>query len=67
MNDPSPPKEGTIERIVLDKLLDSEDGCTYLDFDPALGITEEVMDDIIERLAHGIYESEDDHALKFNS
>ncbi len=67
MSDPSPPKEGTIERIVLDKLLDSEDGCTYLDFDPALGITEDVMDEIIERLAHGIYESEDDDERKFDA
>lgn len=67
MSDPRPPKQGTIERIVLDKLLSNEDGFTYLDFDPALGITEAIMDDIVERLTHGIYESEDDSAIKFDS
>lgn len=62
------PKMGTIERVILDKLMSSPNGATYLDFDPALGITEEVMESAIQRLQFGVFESEDgDEAIKFDS
>jgi len=61
------PKEGSIDRIILDKLMASPGGATYLDFDPALGITAEIMDGAIIRLTHGIYESESDDQIKFDS
>ena len=57
------PKEGTLERLVLDKLIDSETGVTYLDF-VGTGITEDNIDQLIQNLRHGMFEDEDDHELK---
>lgn len=54
------PKEGTIERIVLDKLQEAgEEGVTHFDFvDPA--ISEERLAQAIENLKNGMFEAEDD-------
>ena len=57
------PKEGTLERLMLEKLLSSEHGVTYLDFIGA-GITEENIDQIANNLRNGMYESDDDDLLK---
>lgn len=61
------PKLGTIERIVLDKLLVSTDGVSFFDFDPVLGITDEILAEVVERLRHGIFESEFDDEIKFDA
>jgi len=61
------PKEGTIERIVLDKLIENEGGITYLDFPEHLNITEELLEQAVTNLQTGIFESEDDVQIKFDS
>ena len=61
------PRVGTIERVVLDKLLSSDNGVTFLDFDPSLGITDEVLEGVVERLRHGIFESDCDDEIIFNA
>jgi hypothetical protein len=57
------PKAGTLERVMLDKLMESENGVSFLDF-VGTGITEDNIDQIAENLRHGMYESEDDDLLK---
>ena len=57
------PKQGTLERVMLDKLMESKNGVTFLDF-VGTGITEDNIDQIAENLRHGMYESEDDDLLK---
>ena len=54
------PKKGTLERLMLDKLLAGEGGVTYLDF-VGTGITEENIESVVENLRTGMYESESDH------
>lgn len=61
------PKEGSIERVVLDALYHSKTGMSYLDFPPELGMTDELLAEVVERLRHGIYEAEDDSVLKFDA
>ena len=60
------PKERTLERLVLDKLIDSETGVTYMDF-VGTGITEDNIDQIVQNLRHGMFESEDDDSLKLDA
>jgi hypothetical protein len=57
------PKAGTLERLMLDKMLESDDGVTFLDF-VGTGITEENIDQIAQNLRNGMYESEFDDTLK---
>lgn len=57
------PAEGTLERIVFDKLVESETGVTYLDF-IGTGVTLENIDQIVQNLRNGMYVSEDDSFLK---
>ena len=57
------PKEGTLERLLLDKCLEKEEGCSYLDF-IGTGITESNIDQIAQNLRNGMYEDEDDNLLK---
>lgn len=56
---PKLPKQGTIERIVLDKLMDAgDDGITYLDFtDPP--ISEERLTEVIVNLQSGMFDMEE--------
>ena len=61
------PKVGTVERVVLDKLLTSESGVSFFDFDPVLGITEEILAAVVERLRHGIFESDCDDEIIFDA
>lgn len=64
----STPKQGTIERTVLDALQSAGDaGVTFLDFPPEVGMTDELLAEVIQRLRHGIYESENDDEFKFDA
>lgn len=58
------PIQGTLERLLMDKLLENGDkGVTYLDF-VGTGITEENIDALICNLRTGMYISETDDELK---
>jgi hypothetical protein len=60
------PKIGTLERLLFDKLITSESGVTFLDF-VGTGITEENIGQIIQNLQHGMYDSEMDSKINFDS
>ena len=59
----TPPKSGTLHAIVLQKLVDNADegggGICFLDMPPELGITSDMMDNIIEDLRSGDFEREE--------
>lgn len=57
------PKKGTLERVMMEKLLESKNGCTFLDF-VGTGITEENIEQVANNLRYGMYESEFDDSLK---
>ena len=59
------PKVGTLESILLEAMLSKPqgEGVSYLDF-VGTGITEDNIDQIVNNLRHGMYESEDDSSLK---
>lgn len=57
------PKKGTLERVMLEKLIDSNHGVSFLDF-VGTGITEENIEQIANNLRHGMYEAENDNELK---
>lgn len=57
------PKEGTLERLMLEKLADHEEGVTFMDF-VGTGITEENIDKIAQNLRNGMFEAENDDELK---
>ena len=59
----SMPKIGTLERVMIDKMLSQTEVVTFLDF-VGTGITEDNIDQIVQNLRNGMYESEDDHKLK---
>lgn len=59
----SMPILGTLERVMLDKMVSQEEGVTFLDF-VGTGITEDNIDQIAQNLRNAMYESEDDHELK---
>ena len=53
------PKTGTLEEIVLDKLLEKgTEGITILDFPEHLNITSGVIDHIIGKIRSGTFETE---------
>lgn len=60
------PKLGTLERLMLEKLYDSPNGVTYLDF-VGTGITAENIDQIAQNLRTGVYVAENDDELKFDA
>lgn len=60
------PKQGTLERILLDKLEAAPEGVTYLDL-VGTGITEENIEQLITNLQYGMYESENDDELEFDA
>ena len=59
------PKQGTLERVFLEKLLESKEGVTFLDL-VGTGITEENIEQIANNLRNGMYESEGDDLLVFD-
>lgn len=62
----SMPKRGTLERIMVEKLMQHPEGVTFMDF-VGTGITEENIDQIAQNLRNAMYESEDDSAIKQDS
>jgi len=57
------PKEGTLERLMLEKMIEHENGVTFLDF-VGTGITEDNIDQVAENLRTGMYASESDDYLR---
>lgn len=57
------PKQGTLERIMLDKMANSTNGVTYLDF-VGTGITEENIEQVAQNLENGMYAAENDDIRK---
>lgn len=62
---PLTPKHGTLERVVLEKLV-RLGSVTYLDFVEE-GITEDRLDEIINNLRTGMFEAEEDGGLGFDA
>jgi hypothetical protein len=61
------PKKGSLERIVLEKLMDNKKGgVSYYDF-VGIGIKEQNIEKIIDNLRYGMYESDNDDEVKFDS
>ena len=60
------PKQGTLERVVLDKMMASKEGVTFLDF-VGTGVTEDNIEQIVQNLRTGMFEAENDGAVKFDS
>jgi hypothetical protein len=56
------PKKGTLERLLLDKLLVSNGGVSFLDF-VGSGITEDNIEQVAKNLRNGMYESEYDNLI----
>jgi hypothetical protein len=59
------PKQGTLERVFLDKLLEIEQ-VSFLDL-VGTGITEANIEQIAENLRNGMYASEEDDQIKFDA
>lgn len=59
------PKRGTLERVLLDAMVDKPGGVTFLDL-IGTGITEENIDQIANNLRNGMFESESEDAIKFD-
>lgn len=57
------PKQGTLERLMLDKLADNSEGVTFMDF-VGTGITEDNIDQIVQNLRNGMFDAESDDELK---
>ena len=63
------PKIGTLERVILEKLVEKmdlpypENGVTFMDFIET-GITEENIDQIINNLRNGMFDAENDNELR---
>ena len=57
------PKAGTLERLMLDQMMEHECGVTYMDF-LGTAITEENIDTVAQNLRNGMYEAENDNELE---
>ena len=60
------PKEGTLEAIVLAKLLKGG-SVTVNDFDDYPEITEKKLEELVGNLGSGMFESKQDDKIKFDS
>ena len=60
------PKNGTLERVLLEAMLEAEDGVTFLDL-VGTGITDENIKQIADNLKHGMFESENDNELEIDA
>jgi hypothetical protein len=60
------PKVGTVEAIVLERMFHKPEGVTYLDF-ADIGLTDDSLREIVQRLQHGLFESDDDERLKLDA
>ena len=62
------PKENSLEHVVLLKLLEAEEGICYLDFPENSELrNDEKLEEIVSNLRHGMYESDGDKKLAFDS
>ena len=57
------PKVGSLERLMVEKMLEKPEGVTFFDFE-GTGITEDNIDQIVQNLRTGMYEAENDDTLK---
>ena len=63
-----PPKDGTVERAILDLLEDAGDtGVSLAELPYALGISPAVLESAIRNLQTGMYVSEFDEELDFDA
>ena len=60
------PKEGTLERVMLDKMVIKKEGVSFFDF-IGTGITEENIDKVAQNLRNGMFEAENDDDIKFDA
>jgi len=61
-------QEAAIEEIVLMKLIEKgPEGVTYHDFPEHLNLDAEALDQVMQRLEHGLYASVLDHNIKLDS
>lgn len=60
------PKEGTLERVMLDKMAIKKEGVSFFDF-IGTGITEENIDKVAQNLMNGMLEAENDDDIKFDA
>lgn len=60
------PKQGTLERLLLQKMIDQPEGVTFLDF-VGTGITEDNIDQLVQNLRNGMYESEEDCDRRYDA
>ena len=66
MNDFLMPKEGTLERVMLNAMLDSKKGVSFLDF-VGTGITEDNIDQVAQNLRNGMFDAENDDELRHDA
>jgi len=66
MSSPLMPAIGTLERVLLDAMVDSESGVTFLEL-VGTGITEENIDQVANNLRNGMFVSENDSNLEHDS
>ncbi len=60
------PIKGSLERVLLEALIDHPEGVTFMDL-VGTGITEENIDQIADNLHHGMYIGEEDDTLRFDA
>ena len=60
------PKNGTLERMLVDAMLASEEGVTYLDL-AGTGITEDNIEQVAQNLRNGMFEAENDNELRIDA
>ena len=64
-NAPLIPAPGTLERLLLDKMLEKPEGVTFLDF-RGTGITANNIDAVANNLRSGMFVAENDNELKLD-
>ena len=60
------PINGTLERVLLDAMLDKDEGVTFLDL-IGTGITEENIEQVAENLRNGMFIAENDNKLELDA
>lgn len=60
------PKTGTLERLMLDTMLQKKIGVTFMDF-IGTEINEYNIEQVASNLRSGMYESEDDKQMRMDS
>ena len=59
------PAKGTLERIMLEAMVDSPKGVTFLDL-VGTGITEDNIEQVAENLRTGMFVAENDSEIQFD-